>query len=373
MDPNKKVIAIGNVFIDVWPLLLLSAVMMIAAGMVMWIMDCRSNRTEFPRSFFRGAPEGIWWAFVTSTTVGYGDRCPRGVLSRVFAIAWTMCGLVIIAILTGKIATVLTDFGYAGPYISLYGAEVAAIVNNSDFRLGVRKNARMNTVRNYMTYEEISQALGDKEVKGALDRPRLRLQGQLRVVLAGHSMKLEKCFTGHIKAHAESVFKNIEENVKILREPDQSPGEQQSTGLFDANSSQFITAVIIFTTLLALAWVLGIIYEIRRKKTSKVLKQSRDLKKEMFPILECFLTRTKEKMKVISKRHRQERCHVMRVEKEHDQQAATAVNKYYQVLSLRDITQEWSPRPTALSVKSMEVSLTNKKIRTIQRYGPLMR
>lgn len=40
MDPNKKVIAIGNVFIDVWPLLLLSAVMMIAAGMVMWIMVC---------------------------------------------------------------------------------------------------------------------------------------------------------------------------------------------------------------------------------------------------------------------------------------------------------------------------------------------
>ncbi|KAJ7374213.1 hypothetical protein OS493_007287 [Desmophyllum pertusum] len=291
-----------------------------------------------------------------------------------------MCGLVIIAILTGKIATVLTDFGYAGPYISLYGTEVAAIVNNSDFRLGVRKNARMNTVRNYMTYEEISQALGDKEVKGALvdlyvlsshkhlfDDPRFRIvrvydyKASYGVVLAGHSMKLEKCFTGHIKAHAESVFKNIEENVKILREPDQSPGEQQSTGLFDANSSQFITAVIIFTTLLALAWVLGIIYEIRRKKTSKVLKQSRDLKKEMFPILECFLTRTKEKMKVISKRHRQERCHVMRVEKEHDQQAATAVNKYYQVLSLRDITQEWSPRPTALSVKSMEVSLTNKK------------
>lgn len=38
-----------------------------------------------------------------------------------------MCGLVIIAILTGKIATVLTDFGYAGPYISLYGAEVSIV------------------------------------------------------------------------------------------------------------------------------------------------------------------------------------------------------------------------------------------------------
>ena len=38
-----------------------------------------------------------------------------------------MCGLVVIAILTGKIATALTDFGYTGPYIPLYGAEVSMI------------------------------------------------------------------------------------------------------------------------------------------------------------------------------------------------------------------------------------------------------
>lgn len=36
-----------------------------------------------------------------------------------------MCGLVVIAILTGKIATALTDFGYTGPYIPLYGADVS--------------------------------------------------------------------------------------------------------------------------------------------------------------------------------------------------------------------------------------------------------
>ena len=38
-----------------------------------------------------------------------------------------MCGLVVIAILTGKIASALTDFGYTGPYIPLYGAEVSII------------------------------------------------------------------------------------------------------------------------------------------------------------------------------------------------------------------------------------------------------
>ena len=57
----------------------------------------------------------------------YGDRCPRGVPARLFAITWTLCGLVVIAILTGKIATVLTDFGYAGPYISLYGTKVSQV------------------------------------------------------------------------------------------------------------------------------------------------------------------------------------------------------------------------------------------------------
>ena len=32
--------------------------------------DSRSNAEEFPRSFLRGSLEGIWWAFVTMTTVG---------------------------------------------------------------------------------------------------------------------------------------------------------------------------------------------------------------------------------------------------------------------------------------------------------------
>ena len=37
------------------------------------------------------------------------------------------------------------------------------------------------------------------------------------VVLAGHSMKLEQCFTEHIKAHSGIVFQKIEDNIKFLR------------------------------------------------------------------------------------------------------------------------------------------------------------
>ena len=91
-------------------------------------------------------------------------------------------------------------------------------------------------MRNYQTYEEISEALRNGEVRGALvdlyvlsshnhlfDDPRFRIirvydyKASYGVVLAGHSMKLEDCFTEHIKAFTASVFQKIEENVKILR------------------------------------------------------------------------------------------------------------------------------------------------------------
>ena len=91
-------------------------------------------------------------------------------------------------------------------------------------------------MRNYRTYEEISQALKDQEVKGALvdlyvlsshkhlfDDPRFRLvrvynyKASYGVVLAGHSMKLERCFTEYTKANAEKVFRRIEQNIKSLK------------------------------------------------------------------------------------------------------------------------------------------------------------
>ena len=90
-----------------------------------------------------------------------------------------------------------------------------------------------------------------------------------------------------------------------------------------------------------------------------VLRQSKDLKKEMLPLVKSFLVSIKKNVEALSKRHRQERCHLIQVERERDQEAADAVNKYYQVLSLRDIRQEWSRRRKPL--KSKVSSLSSRK------------
>ena len=50
-------------------------------------------------------PDGLWWATVTATTVGYGDLAPGHAVARVVAVALMLLGIGTIGMLTGSIAT----------------------------------------------------------------------------------------------------------------------------------------------------------------------------------------------------------------------------------------------------------------------------
>lgn len=82
-------------------------VVVIVAGHVIWLLE-RKRDSDFPKAYLPGVWEGIWWAAVTVTTVGYGDRTPRGIFGRIFGLFWMFAGLFIIANFTAGVTSRLT-------------------------------------------------------------------------------------------------------------------------------------------------------------------------------------------------------------------------------------------------------------------------
>ncbi|MBM3661687.1 MAG: hypothetical protein FJW94_02160 [Actinobacteria bacterium] len=53
--------------------LLVPILLLVVVGHIVWLVERRTN-DDFPHSYLAGVWEGIWWAIVTMTTIGYGDR-----------------------------------------------------------------------------------------------------------------------------------------------------------------------------------------------------------------------------------------------------------------------------------------------------------
>lgn len=58
------------------------------------------NANEFPSMW-----DGVWWAVVTATTVGYGDISPSDVEGRIIAIVVILLGIGFISVLTATVAS----------------------------------------------------------------------------------------------------------------------------------------------------------------------------------------------------------------------------------------------------------------------------
>ena len=112
---KEKTMELLTLLYNMWPLFIICLFMSVSAGFVAWILESRSNTEQFPKAFHIGLFEGFWWAFVTMTTVGYGDKLPKCYAGRIFATVWILAGITLCSVITATVTNGLIDSSEQAP------------------------------------------------------------------------------------------------------------------------------------------------------------------------------------------------------------------------------------------------------------------
>jgi len=104
-------------------------IILIIASHIIWALERRHN-PQFPQRYPQGLWHSIWWAVVTVTTVGYGDKTPKGTIGRLFGIIWILAGYFVFAYFTASVTTTATVqelHGIIDGPRDLFGKQVATV------------------------------------------------------------------------------------------------------------------------------------------------------------------------------------------------------------------------------------------------------
>ena len=134
--PLFALMSYGTAVSELSPLILVILAMLIVIGIAMWIVE-RRVRSAAPgsESAVVSLRDGLYWAVVTMTTVGYGDKTPKTTPGRLVAILWMLSSLVLVSLLSTSLVSRLTaervESRDLAASIDLRGKKLAAVAQSS--------------------------------------------------------------------------------------------------------------------------------------------------------------------------------------------------------------------------------------------------
>ncbi|WP_414830087.1 transporter substrate-binding domain-containing protein [Alteromonas sp. H39] len=107
--------------------------LLLGVGALLWLFERKKNAEMFGGSASQGLGASFWWAAVTMTTVGYGDKAPTTLGGRIIGFIWMFAAIIIISSFTAAIATSLT--------VSQLSSSVEGVEDLPDVRVGTLENS----------------------------------------------------------------------------------------------------------------------------------------------------------------------------------------------------------------------------------------
>lgn len=172
-------------------------IIILLAAHLIWLVERRRNEEHFHRSYLHGIWDGAYWALVTISTVGYGDKVPRTQAGRAVSMVLIVVGYMAYAWFTATIAATLTVANLKGDINGpddLRGRVVATVAQSTSAAwLRQRPGVRLREVARI---EQAYDLLARGEVDAVVyDFPALRYHvlndAQRRFVVVGPVFKGE--------------------------------------------------------------------------------------------------------------------------------------------------------------------------------------
>ena len=160
-----------------WMLIIGFVVLVILSGHLMWLAE--RGRDAFHDKYFPGVLEGMYWAIVTASTVGYGDKAPVRWRGRLVAALAIVISLPLFALFTAELASTITvaeiDARIVGPG-DLSGKRVGVVRGTSSATWTSESGL---TLYQWDRAEDVYRALKDKNIDAMIyDAPNLKYYAQ---------------------------------------------------------------------------------------------------------------------------------------------------------------------------------------------------
>ncbi|MEM7337441.1 MAG: transporter substrate-binding domain-containing protein [Actinomycetota bacterium] len=121
---------------EVGSILLVAMIGLVVFAHVIWLVERRDPANEdFESAYWPGVWDGFWWAVVTVTTVGYGDKSPKSNRGRLVALVGMLLSLFLVGAFVSQITSILELRREVPPATSLddLGGRTVGVVEGTTF------------------------------------------------------------------------------------------------------------------------------------------------------------------------------------------------------------------------------------------------